>query len=290
MIKLKHLFLIGIVSILLYACGSSSSSGDTFDHAAQAVIDNDSIISFLKKHYFDTDIDSIKPLVSGQTALFSDAKLKTQSITENDIDYKLYTYVDSVGTPEPVKGFPTIVDSLLVTYDLKYMETTNTLVNVQTLNTGTWFNAALIGVRGWLYGFTNFKGGKNVSVVGSPIKYIHGGSGILFIPSGLAYRNGGNASIPGNSNLVYYVNLWDNTVNTDHDGDGIFSIDEDPDGDGNPWNDDTDNDGIPNFLDADDDNDGVLTINEDANGDGNPRNDFSDPNNPTLPDYLNPLL
>jgi len=33
-----------------------------------------------------------------------------------------------------------------------------------------------------------------------------------------------------------------------------------------------------------------LTINEDANGDGDPRNDFSDPSNPTLPDYLNPKI
>ena len=29
---------------------------------------------------------------------------------------------------------------------------------------------------------------------------------------------------------------------------------------------------------------------EDANGDGDPRNDFSDPSNPTLPDYLNPKI
>ena len=34
--------------------------------------------------------------------------------------------------------------------------------------------------------------------------------------------------------------------------------------------------------------DGLPTKDEDANGDGNPANDFSDPNNPTLADYLNP--
>ena len=38
----------------------------------------------------------------------------------------------------------------------------------------------------------------------------------------------------------------------------------------------------------DDDGVGVLTEEEDANGDGDPTNDFSDPNNPDLPDYLNP--
>ena len=35
-----------------------------------------------------------------------------------------------------------------------------------------------------------------------------------------------------------------------------------------------------NYVDQDDDGDGVLTINEDANGDGNPANDFNDTNNP----------
>ena len=52
--------------------------------------------------------------------------------------------------------------------------------------------------------------------------------------------------------------------------------------------DDTDGDGLPNFTDPDDDGDLVPTKDEDANGDGNPGNDFSDPNKPTIPDYLNP--
>ncbi|GAA4281273.1 FKBP-type peptidyl-prolyl cis-trans isomerase [Gaetbulibacter aestuarii] len=38
--------------------------------------------------------------------------------------------------------------------------------------------------------------------------------------------------------------------------------------------DDTDGDGTPDFLDADDDGDGVLTINEDTNNDGDPTNDI----------------
>ena len=38
---------------------------------------------------------------------------------------------------------------------------------------------------------------------------------------------------------------------------------------------------------VDDDNDGVLTKDE-GGADGDPINDFNDPNNPTLPDYLNP--
>lgn len=66
-----------------------------------------------------------------------------------------------------------------------------------------------------------------------------------------------------------------------NDNDGLSALEEDLDGDGDPYNDDTDGDGIPNFLDTDDDNDNVPTsveiINEenpdqlpDSDGDGTP--------------------
>ena len=111
--------------------------------------------------------------------------------------------------------------------------------------------------------------------------------------------------------------------NVDYDLDGIPTTLEDLNGDGNLENDDTDGDGIPNFLDNDDDGDmvltsaeyvftntgrntmalrdtdsdgtpdyldndddgdGVLTINEDYNQNNNPADD--DTNNNGIPDYL----
>jgi len=54
----------------------------------------------------------------------------------------------------------------------------------------------------------------------------------------------------------------------DNDDDGIPDIQEE--------NLDTDGDGITNDIDADDDNDGVLTIEEDVNGNGDPTDDDSD--------------
>ncbi|NJP06968.1 MAG: hypothetical protein HC837_15785 [Chloroflexaceae bacterium] len=71
------------------------------------------------------------------------------------------------------------------------------------------------------------------------------------------------------------------TASTDDDGDGIPTIDEDTNGDGDPTNDDTDGDGTPDALDSDDDGDGIPTIDEcpggfpcpDTDGDG-------------IPDYL----
>lgn len=59
---------------------------------------------------------------------------------------------------------------------------------------------------------------------------------------------------------------WDGLpdyCDTDDDGDGIESDEEnsDPNSDGDPWDSqDTDEDGIPDYLDDDDDDDGILTL------------------------------
>ncbi|MEM6517354.1 MAG: hypothetical protein AAF688_14320 [Bacteroidota bacterium] len=83
----------------------------------------------------------------------------------------------------------------------------------------------------------------------------------------------------------------------DTDEDGLFDyLDADDDGDnlltsfeafvqnedGEMVLRDTDSDGIPDYLDPDDDNDGILTINEDA--DGNEENGILGPSNDLSPD------
>jgi hypothetical protein len=66
----------------------------------------------------------------------------------------------------------------------------------------------------------------------------------------------------------------------DSDGDGLLDSAE-------GLNADTDKDSIPNYLDSDDDGDGIPTIEEnpDPNGDGNP-NDAKDTDGNGIPDYL----
>tara|TARA_R110002049_G_scaffold6697_3_gene41531 strand:- start:242 stop:1192 length:951 start_codon:yes stop_codon:yes gene_type:complete len=49
-----------------------------------------------------------------------------------------------------------------------------------------------------------------------------------------------------------YVYPRYNYIDTDDDGDGVLTINEDINNDGDPTNDDTDGDGIPNYLDTDD--------------------------------------
>lgn len=70
----------------------------------------------------------------------------------------------------------------------------------------------------------------------------------------------------------------------DSDTDGIDDAAEDANRNGDFTDDDTDNDGIKNYLDNDDDGDGILTINEDFNNNGDPTDD--DVNGNSIPDYL----
>jgi hypothetical protein len=288
MFKRKILLLCLSILFIGYACDDDTFGVpvDDFDYEGQALIDNDSILVFLENHYYNDAIDSVQPLVSGATALIDDSRLLTQDVTDFDVDYKLYVFVKNEGSPIPEKGYPTEVDSVLVKYKGQYFNSTVELIDFdeRTVNP-LWLTLNSV-IRGWSHGFTNFKGGENITNNG-PITYANGGKGVLFIPSGLAYGKFGTAGIPPSSSLMFYIELYDVIENTDHDLDSVPSILEDPDGDGDPRNDDTDGDGFPNFLDPDDDNDGVATKDE-GGDDGDPTNDFNDPNNPTLPDYLNP--
>jgi hypothetical protein len=101
------------------------------------------------------------------------------------------------------------------------------------------------------------------------------------------------------------VNADGNLANDDTDFDGIPNyLDNDDDGDliltnleyvfarGESQSIqsilDTDSDGIPNYLDNDDDGDGVLTFLEDYNGNGNPLDDDLNANGTA--DFLDPLV
>lgn len=303
MTKIKNILAIIVFAVIIYACGDDGLGYNPFadiDHEALAISDNDSLVKFLKNHYYDSDVDSIKALTSGKIALYDDtSKLKTMSVTENDIDYKLYVYVINEGdpSPDPDKGKPTEVDSVFVKYSGRTLTgTTFSSVNFDSNTTGTWLTLLSV-IKGWSYGFTNFKGGElkkdpnTGGVFNGPITYLNSGRGFLFIPSGLAYPSSNTDNYSRSlvdTNLLFYINLLDFVPDTDHDNDGIPTIQEDIDEDGSIFNDDTDEDGAPNYADRDDDGDGILTKNEDANNDGDPTNDFSDPSNPNLPDYLNP--
>ena len=77
------------------------------------------------------------------------------------------------------------------------------------------------------------------------------------------------------------------TVLTEDDNDGVQADLEDRNGNADLEDDDTDGDGLPNYIDADDDGDNILTKNEnpDPNGDGD-LSDAQDTDLDGIPDYL----
>ena len=83
--KIKNILAIIFSIILIYSCENTNNLPvDTFDHEAQALIDNDTLVQFLKNHYYDTSTDSIKLLTSGKVALYEE--VNTMNITENEIE------------------------------------------------------------------------------------------------------------------------------------------------------------------------------------------------------------
>jgi len=88
------------------------------------------------------------------------------------------------------------------------------------------------------------------------------------------------------NNTITFEGLLVLPITDDSDYDGVLTINEDLNGNGNLYDDDTDSDGISNFEDLDDDNDGVNTTNEDYNRNGNFQDD--DINSNGIPDYLDP--
>lgn len=296
MLYRKILGFLIIVLALVNCRPDSSPSGfdDNFDHAAQYLKDIDSINNFLSSYYYDAATERVAKITGTETSLQNDARLQSVEVTNDDVEYTLYYLKLREGMPSnPNQGFPSIVDSVFTLYTGLRIADNDNLIEFERRITPTWLFLNNT-IPGWTHTLPNFKGGRNVTTNG-PIEFADGGKGIIFIPSGLAYRNRGTAipgsgSIPANSNLIFYFDLYDFVENTDHDNDGIPSMMEDVDGDGDPRNDDSDGDFIFDYLDTDDDNDGTPTRDEDANtdGDNNPATNPTDTDGDGIPDYLDP--
>ena len=106
------------------------------------------------------------------TALYDDSKLKSMSVTENEIDYTLYYYKNREGTPTVDKGYPTVMDSVYVKYYGQRIVNTDSISESFDSNNGIWFTLNGV-IRGWSHGITNFKGGNNITNNG-PITYENG--------------------------------------------------------------------------------------------------------------------
>lgn len=288
-----HSFILIISACLVFiACKSDDEETEVpvVDYGVQALTDDGLIQAFLQTHTYNYEafsssseenvaiqIDTLAGENAAKTPLselvsFIEVPLV---VDEETVNHKLYHLVANQGIRENRK--PSIADSVYLAYKGSLLD--GSVFDERTYP--IWFDLASV-IRGFRYGLQHYAPGNFMEEDAGSITFTDYGQGLLFIPSGLGYYSQGQASIPAYSPLIFDVSVY-TTNQTDHDYDTILSINEDVDGDGDPYNDDTDGDGLVNMFDSDDDGDGVLTINEyDENEDGVP----DDTDNDGIPDYL----
>lgn len=273
--KLKYLFIV-ILGIGIFSCSDDDDSDtDNHDPVAQALIDDEILIEFLKTHYYteEKEIDTIR---NGETPLYD--IVTTDEMEYNDIEYKMYYFVDQQGVGQQSSRS----DSVQILYRGFLLDSTKFDQNTSYTATKSWFYLPQT-IPGFRYGVSYYKEGEKVIYPDESFGYENTGNGVFFMPSGLAYANFGTVTIPSNSPLYYFIDLG-KVIEADGDGDLVSNNDEDLDGDGDVYNDDTDGDLLPDFQDIDDDDDGIFTRLEDIDGDGDPRNDDTDGDG--IPNYL----
>ncbi|MEJ2162656.1 MAG: hypothetical protein P8X60_04870 [Robiginitalea sp.] len=306
---------------LLVSCGEDDGLNVEIvpprDLAEVAAEDDAALREYLQSHFYNYEefenppadfnykivIDTIAGDNTGRIPLIDQVASVQINVTNEEMGledqpdqiHTLYYLIAREG-PETA---PTIADSAFVTYR-------GTLLDGKDFDGSftqpVWFDLARIqgplqGARGFTEGMPFFNSGSGITVnPDGTVTSVDGGIGAVFMPSGLGYFNAPpTVAIPAYSPLIFLLELF-SIEETDHDGDGIPSIQEDLDGDGYLYNDNTDEDteretpGAPlraNFLDDDDDGDFKPTREEIIiNPDGTL--EFPDSNGNGIPDYLDP--
>lgn len=316
---MTHLMRYGIiVSIVLlitfFSCKKDDDGVETVPprDLSEVALENDNAIkAFMETHFYNYEefqnppagfdykikVDTIAGENSDKTPISESPLLKSATATvsasqfgisdgEEDITHTYYYLVARTGAGE---NPPTVADSVYVRYEGYTLD--RTLFD-SAINSGRWFDlqgtvSTTGAIAGFKLGLTHFNPGNGVIDNPDGTFEVEGfGSGIIIMPAGLAYFNSakvGESYAP----IAFNVNLL--VVNTaDHDRDGIPSILEDRNGNKNLFDDDTDDDDVPDYLDGDDDGDGVSTRSEITDENGEIIIPYPDADNDGVPDYLDP--
>jgi len=217
-------------------------------------------------------------------------KLLRRDIDLHGILYKTYYLVLREGTGTS----PMNTDAVLTAYKGEYLTRVEKTAKDPEYVKTTQFEEVkfpqspldLFGtIMGWSELFPQFKTGDSSTNPDGSAKYDNFGAGVLFLPSGLGYYASppGASNIPAYAPLIFSIKLYsykrmDHEYNVSNgviipNPDGVYDYQEDLNHDGyvrdyrnttlypnKPVNpDDTDGDGIPDFLDQDDDGDGYST-------------------------------
>ncbi len=284
--KFKFYLSLLIISVSIFACHDTTSTPDIIPihpYAEQYAKDIDSITIYLKSHYIDkkivdgqVDADILPlPTDGSKVSIWDNTEFPLQHKTvkndlriynavdgriDDSVDYTMYYIILNQGGG----GNPATTDSTYTTY--KGWKLNNKVFDSNTTPMWSTYPAASATEVTLISGYRQFvpmlkaASSKTANPDGT-VSYTNSGLGIVFLPSGLAYYNNYVASIPVYTPIVFKVGLHALRYR-DHDRDGILNMDEDLNHDGDTFNDDTDGDNLPNFLDADDDGDLFLTRGE----------------------------
>lgn len=289
--KFKFYFILLISAVAIFSCSKNDSVEITppRDYKVQYTADSTTVVNYLKSNYItvidapgeQTDQDvTISKIVTGETSIWDQTvyPLKSRNVKLHGITYKIY-YLE---LRKGVGQSPTNTDAVLASYNGHYLQSSsadNTSVIANAFEEVKYPNIflSLLGtIKGWGEIFPQFKTGTYQSNPDGTVTYTDFGAGVMFIPSGLAYYSSGASTIPAYSPLVFSFKLYE--INRlDSDEDGVLNFQEDKDMDGYMYDyrnttmypvfpednvryaDDTERDGIPNYLDRDDDGDGYIT-------------------------------
>ena len=300
-----RMFFFALTMLFLLASKCKKDKGTEFkirDRKEQYAKEKDSILHFLQTHTYTVDADynfHLDTLTdpNTQTSLYDAAQMVQMNDTVvDDLVYDIYYIPFRQGTELPVTTCDNVLEAFTV-QDFKGV----TYFHNPELNptwTGVWFpsvgGTSALGLRAV---YPLFKSGTFTANPDGTVSFDNYGAGVVFLPSGLfgTFGLATSSELSGTTLDAYspvIVSFKILHVNQDIDEDNVPNTVEDLNGDGNPFNDNTDKEEetknhlphFPNFTDPDDDGDHIRTKYEDPNGNGDPTDDDTDGDG--IPNYL----
>lgn len=307
MIKLKYtLALLVITASVIISCKKDDDDLPPpippRDRGIESIRAQDEIEAFLKTHFYNYEefeanpdgfkikFDTIAGDNASKTPLIEQVTFKevTDAVDKNVV-YKMYYLKVREGSGDK----PHFCDYTFNTYEgrtleLELFDSAVTPIKFDLVGDGTPGNSGII--KGYQQAIIEFGGAANV--IENPdgsLTFEDYGIGAVFIPSGLGYyQYPPSSTMKQYEQLIFTFDLYDSEI-ADHDKDGIPSYMEDLNNNQDLMDDDTDGNGVPNYLDNDDDGDRRLTRDEIIiHPDGTL--EFPDTNGNGIPDYLDPNI